>query len=155
MLERWVQSLCNRPPCEEVLQRFRQSRLGISQPWQSLWRTPENCNDGFDFFNNNKVKFEWYYYQKDFMNYNLPSALKDLFCIFWPAVGGYTLQTLVKICFFHRFLQDLNAKIIKIRWKLAYFFNIPKSWSTQKHWSSTLQNWWKHTISCVVFSLLF
>ena len=61
--------------------------------------------------------------------------------LFQPEFECCTLQMLVKISFshfLHIFLQDFDAKMMRI-W--IHFCLIPKYWSTQNWWSSTLQKY--------------
>ena len=53
---------------------------------------------------------------------------------------GIAHTSLVEICFFAHFSQDLIQKWQKIEAEMSYFCLIPKCCSTQKHWSSTQEN---------------
>ena len=60
-------------------------------------------------------------------------------CIFQPVFGSCTLQTLLKIYYFHiygMFFQNSDAKIMKNEAKISFLKLIPKHWLTQKCWSS-------------------
>ena len=68
------------------------------------------------------------------------TKLMYILTIDWVLHTPNAVQYLFFSCFC-TFLEDFDAKIMKNEAIRANFFLIPKRWSSEKCWSSTLKNW--------------